>query len=257
MKFPKLIVLASALIGVSLALTGLSSAQIVALGASNTQGYGVNPTEAWPAQLESMLRAEGSNAHIANAGVSGETTGQQLARLSTAVPDGTKVVILGTSTFNDRRTGINIDVARANIEMIKKQLRNRGIRIVDALGIIVSVARQPGMLQADNVHLTAEGHRRVAVQLVGAVKYSIQRMGRYTGGRPLTISYPDIPSYLNDFLLRDGLNTRSTFRFKALMTPMRANIVGPSPRCERQTAYRATQVTLNRGRPMAPASETS
>jgi hypothetical protein len=29
------------------------------------------------------------------------------------------------------------------------------------------------------------------------------------------------------FSLRDGLNTRSTFLFKALMTPMRASIVGP------------------------------
>jgi hypothetical protein len=27
--------------------------------------------------------------------------------------------------------------------------------------------------------------------------------------------------------LRDELNTRSTFRFNARMTPMRANIVGP------------------------------
>jgi hypothetical protein len=52
----------------------------------------------------------------------------------------------------------------------KIQLRDRGIRVVDALGIMMSVGHQPGMLQADHVHLTAEGHRRVATQLIGAFK---------------------------------------------------------------------------------------
>ena len=170
MKFVTVLIFASTLVSATFAPTGFASAQIVALGASNTQGYGVNPSEAWPAQLESMLRAKGSSAHITNAGVFGETTGQELARLSSAVPDGTKVVILGIGTFNDARTGGSIDVARANIDAIKKQLRDRGIRVVDALGIMMSVAHQPGMLQADHVHLTAEGHRRVATQLIGAFK---------------------------------------------------------------------------------------
>jgi lysophospholipase L1-like esterase len=33
-----------------------------------------------------------------------------------------------------------------------------------------SVGHQSGMLQADHIHLTAEGHRRVAMQLVGSVR---------------------------------------------------------------------------------------
>ena len=91
MKFVKVSVFAAALICANFALTSFASAQIVALGASNVEGYGVNPSEAWPAQLESMLRAKGSGAHITNAGVFGDTTGQVLARLSSAVPEGTKV----------------------------------------------------------------------------------------------------------------------------------------------------------------------
>src|ERR1700681_3438639 len=105
MTFVKVLIFASAVAGTFLPLTGIASAQIVALGASNTEGYGVNPSEAWPAQLESMLRAKGSGAHITNAGVYGDTTGQVLARLSSAVPDGTKVVILDIGPFNDERTG--------------------------------------------------------------------------------------------------------------------------------------------------------
>src|ERR1700694_5955880 len=170
MKFVKILIFASALGSANFALTSFASAQIVALGASNVEGYGVNPSEAWPAQLESMLRAKGSSAHITNAGVFGDTTGQVLTRLSSAVPAGTKVVILGIGAFNDVRTGGSADVAQANIVPVKRQLPGRGIRVVDAFGTMSSVMHQPGMLQADHVHLTAEGHRRVAMQLAGSVR---------------------------------------------------------------------------------------
>jgi acyl-CoA thioesterase I len=170
MKSVKVSIFAAALISANFALTSFASAQIVALGASNVQGYGVNSTEAWPAQLEGILRAKGSSAHISNAGVFGDTTGQVLARLSSAVPDGTKVVILGIGAFNDVRTGGSAGVAQANIIAIKRQLAARGIRVVDAFGTMSSVMHQPGMLQADHVHLTAEGHRRVAMQLAGSVR---------------------------------------------------------------------------------------
>jgi acyl-CoA thioesterase I len=170
MKFLKVMIFASALVGAIVALTDMASAQIVALGASNVEGHGVNSSEAWSAQLEGMLRAKGSSAHVTNAGVFGDTTGQVLARLSSAVPDGTKVVILGIGAFNDVRTGGSADIARANIVAIKKQLAGRGIRVVDAFGTMSSVMHQPGMLQADQVHLTAEGHRRVAMQLTGSVR---------------------------------------------------------------------------------------
>jgi acyl-CoA thioesterase-1 len=170
MKFMKVVIFTSMLVSVIFALTNMASAQIVALGASNTEGYGVNPSEAWPAQLESMLRAKGSGAHITNAGVNGETTGQVLASLSSSVPEGTKVVILAIGGHNDLRTGGSIGAAMANIAAIKKQLAARGIRVVDALGTVKSMMHQPSMTQADHVHLTAEGHRRVAMQLAGSVR---------------------------------------------------------------------------------------
>jgi acyl-CoA thioesterase I len=117
-----------------------------------------------------MLRAKGSGAHITNAGVSGETTGQVLAGLSSSVPEGTKVVILAIGGHNDLRTGGSVGTAMANIAAIKKQLAARGIRVVDALGTVKSMMHQPSMTQADHVHLTAEGHRRVAMQLAGSVR---------------------------------------------------------------------------------------
>jgi acyl-CoA thioesterase I len=117
-----------------------------------------------------MLRARGSNSQITNAGVSGATTAQVLASLSSAVPEGTRVVILGLSSFNDVRKGDSVPDARANIAAIKKRLAARGIRVVDALGIIKSILRQPGMQQPDGIHLTAEAHHKVAMQLAGSVR---------------------------------------------------------------------------------------
>src|ERR1700731_2215936 len=60
MKFGNVLILAATLATAILPLTNVASAQIVALGASNVEGYGVSSSEAWPAQLESILRAKGS-----------------------------------------------------------------------------------------------------------------------------------------------------------------------------------------------------
>src|SRR5271169_6480528 len=70
------------------------AATVVALGASNTFGKGVSRNQAYPAQLEALLRARGLGVHVVNAGVNGDTTGGMLARLDHVVPKGTSVVVL-------------------------------------------------------------------------------------------------------------------------------------------------------------------
>jgi acyl-CoA thioesterase-1 len=46
---------------------------IVALGDSNTAGFGVSRENAFPARLEAMLRQSGYDVQVANAGISGDT----------------------------------------------------------------------------------------------------------------------------------------------------------------------------------------
>src|SRR4051795_12621780 len=46
---------------------------IVALGDSNTAGFGVGRDQAYPAHLERMLRAAGHDVQVWNAGVTGDT----------------------------------------------------------------------------------------------------------------------------------------------------------------------------------------
>src|SRR5271163_2730324 len=48
-----------------------ASITIVALGASNTYGRGVARSQAYPAQLEAMLQASGSQVRVVSAGVNG------------------------------------------------------------------------------------------------------------------------------------------------------------------------------------------
>jgi acyl-CoA thioesterase I len=146
-----------------------ASAQIVALGASNTEGYGLSSSQSWPAQLQAMLRARGSATKITNAGISGDTSAGILSRVGSAVPEGTRIVILSVFAYNDGRKGITPAEHQANVAAIEKQLRARGIRIVNANGLIQS-ALKAGMVQGDGIHLTAEGCQRVAMGLVGLVR---------------------------------------------------------------------------------------
>ena len=54
---------------------------ILALGDSLFAGYGLAPGQSYPARLETALKARGIPARIVNAGVSGDTTADGLARV--------------------------------------------------------------------------------------------------------------------------------------------------------------------------------
>jgi acyl-CoA thioesterase-1 len=125
----------------------------------------------WSSVLEGMLRARGSQVHVTNAGVNGETTAAELARVDSAVPDGTRIVILTINGYNDahKLIGGSADAAK-NIAAIKGKLRARGIRIIDAMGLYISVLRQPGMVLPDHIHLNAEGNKKLATILAGMVR---------------------------------------------------------------------------------------
>jgi acyl-CoA thioesterase-1 len=152
----------------SLAAIASANAQIVALGASSTAGYGVGAAAAFPAQLEAILRTKGRPMSVSAAGVSGDTTGGMLARLPGAVPAGTKIVILQIAG-NDAMKGMSPVTAAANRAEIRRQLHARGIRTIEADGYVMAALRG-GLRQADGIHMTAEGHRRVAEQLAASIR---------------------------------------------------------------------------------------
>jgi acyl-CoA thioesterase I len=148
---------------------GAAWAQVVALGASNTAGYGLSSSQSWPAQLQAILQAKGSATRVINAGISGDTSAGILSRIGSDVPEGTRIVILSVFSYNDSRKGITPAAHQANVAGIERQLRSRGIRIINANGVIQS-ALKAGMVQGDGIHLTAEGCRRVAMGLSGSIR---------------------------------------------------------------------------------------
>jgi acyl-CoA thioesterase-1 len=91
-----------------------------------------------------------------------------LARLSSAVPEGTKIAILQIAG-NDAMKGMSLTDAAANRAEIRRRLHARGIRTIEADGYVQSAVRS-GLRQPDGIHMTVEGHRRVAEQLAAAIR---------------------------------------------------------------------------------------
>ncbi|KPL69728.1 hypothetical protein SZ64_17970 [Erythrobacter sp. SG61-1L] len=164
---------------------------ILAFGDSLFAGYNVEQAEAYPAKLELALRAQGINAKVANAGVSGDTSAAAAQRFlftldNQPVPPQLVIVELGG---NDLLRGLSPRETRANIASILKELNARkipallmGMRAPPNLGadfqrdfdaiypalakeygaalvpfFLEAVYDKPDLLQDDKIHPTARG----------------------------------------------------------------------------------------------------
>ena len=147
---------------------------IVAIGASNTSGLGVGAQNAYPALLEALLRKKGVNAHVINAGQSGDVTAGMRNRLDAAVPKGTDLVILQPGA-NDLRFFGSKEVRTANIEAMKQRLHARGIRV-----IVYDPDPVPrDFYQWDGIHFNAAAHAKIAAtlaaQIIATVKPTLEK----------------------------------------------------------------------------------
>lgn len=166
--------------------------RIVAFGDSLTAGYGLPASAAFPARLEAALKAKGLDVKVENAGVSGETASQGLARLDWSIGEGTDAVIVELGA-NDMLRGLNPATTRAALTEIVQRLRARGITVLlagmkaapnlgkpyqetfDAIfpelaaaeGVqlypffLDGVAGDRSLIQPDGLHPNAEGVRRI------------------------------------------------------------------------------------------------
>ena len=157
-------------LGVSLPSAAHAS-EVIALGASNTEGKGrgrtpdgVPRSQAYPAQLQQVLRTNGCRATVTNAGIAGNTTGQMLQRLPRVLKPSTKVLILQPGG-NDGRRGEGDDTA-SNVAAIRAFAASRLVQVVmlESLGRLASAYR----LQ-DGQHYSAEGHAAFAAYLAPSI----------------------------------------------------------------------------------------
>ncbi len=103
--------------------------RILVLGDSLTAGYGLAAQDAFPAQLEQALRADGHNVTVINAGVSGDTAAGGLARLDWALADRPQIVIVELGA-NDALRGLPPEQTRQNIEAIITRLQQERILVL-------------------------------------------------------------------------------------------------------------------------------
>jgi acyl-CoA thioesterase-1 len=141
---------------------------IVAIGASNTSGWGVGAQNAYPAQLQALLRKRGIHAQVTNAGIPGDITAGMLRRIDWAVPKGTDIVILQPGG-NDLRFFGTKQARAANIAAMTKHLHARGIRV-----IVYDPEIPRDFYQFDGIHFNAAAHGKIAAtlaaEIVGRVK---------------------------------------------------------------------------------------
>lgn len=172
----KILVVTAKLVLLTLSPTNAASLKIVAIGASNTSGWGVGAAAAYPAQLETLLKAHGHDVQVVNAGVPFETTNGMLARIDTAVPPGTHAVIIQPGG-NDLRFLGTKERRTANINAMVAKLRARGIP-----SIVYDPVFPPQDYQWDSIHLNAEAHAKIArnllPQVIGTISGPAQRRTR-------------------------------------------------------------------------------
>ena len=175
-----------------------TSKTLVVLGDSLAAGYGLNPADAYPAVLDQWIRAAGLPFHVANAGVSGDTTAGGVRRVDWVLKRPVDVLLLELGG-NDGLRGLSPTQTRSNLVTIilKARAANPRVQVVIAgmqmpsnLGaeytqafrdLFPEVAKTQSALlipfllegvggvrelnQSDQIHPTAEGHRRVATNV--------------------------------------------------------------------------------------------
>jgi acyl-CoA thioesterase-1 len=175
--------------------------QMVALGDSLTAGLGLPPGQGFPEALERALRAKGYDVAISNAGVSGDTAADGLARYDWAVPAGTDALIVELGA-NDMLRGLDPAAAKASLAAILTQAKAAhiatllaGMRAAPNMGadyqtrfdalypdlaksfgvalypfFLDGVAADPKLNQKDGLHPTREGVDKIVANILPAVE---------------------------------------------------------------------------------------
>lgn len=176
------------------------SATVLCLGDSLTAGYGLEESDAYPAVVAQLARDAGTTWTVVNAGVSGDTTAGGVRRLAWAMKNKPDVVLIALGG-NDGLRGLSVEQTKANLAAIIDAVRAAGATPVlagmqlptnygedyrtafaalfPALAAEKSVPLIPFLLQdvggvaelnqADGIHPTAAGQRRIAATVHAAL----------------------------------------------------------------------------------------
>ncbi len=184
---------------VSLFVHNLLSAQepkvILFLGNSLSAGFGVDPSQAFPALIQKKIEEKKLNYKVINAGLSGETSAGGLRRIDWLLKQKVDILVLELGG-NDGLRGISTETMQSNLQAIidRAKAKYPDIKIVIAgmqappnLGaeytsafkavfpelakknraalipfLLEGVGGNPKLNLPDGIHPTAEGHKIIA-----------------------------------------------------------------------------------------------
>jgi acyl-CoA thioesterase-1 len=104
--------------------------KILAFGDSLTAGYGLKKEEAYPALLETMLKAENYQVTVINTGVSGDTTSGGLSRLPWTLKQIKPDMVILALGANDALRAVDPKVTRDNINAMIETIQKENIKIL-------------------------------------------------------------------------------------------------------------------------------
>ena len=204
-RLPAVLLFAAAL-GYAATSAARKPVKILILGDSLTEGLGVGKEDAFPAILDSTLKAWGFAYDVINGGSSGSTSASGVRRLKwyeKAKPD---IVLLALGS-NDGLRGVKPEETRKNVEAaIDFCLRRKwdvmlaGLKVPPNYGaeyatafakvysdlaakhklpivafLLEGVAGESALNQADGIHPNEKGHRRIAANLAAFLKPVLAR----------------------------------------------------------------------------------
>lgn len=174
---------------------------IVAFGDSLTAGFGVETGNSYPDFLQKKLDERGYSYHVVNEGVSGDTTDSALVRTEIVASRNPDFVILAFGG-NDGLRVLAVDRMKANLRRMIERLQKSGSQVilagmklppnygaeyrvpferafVDLAAefdlpflpfLLEGVGDVPSLMQPDGLHPTADGHQRIAINVMDVLE---------------------------------------------------------------------------------------
>jgi acyl-CoA thioesterase-1 len=181
---------------------------MLVLGDSLAAGYGLDPSESYPAVLQKKIKEAGWNITVINAGLSGDTTAGGLRRLDWVLKRKVDVLLLELGG-NDGLRGNSVEAMKTNLQTIIEHTKQKypdvqiviaGMRMPPNLGayaaqfdkvfpdlaqknqatlvpfLLEGVAGKPELNQPDAIHPTAAGQKILSDNLWKVLRPLLARM---------------------------------------------------------------------------------
>lgn len=174
---------------------------VLVVGDSLTEGYGLDPDDAFPAHMERLLRPQHPTIKVINGGVSGSTTASAEQRVKWFSKTKAEIVVF-TLGANDGLRGVAVVESRKNLERAILSARASGMKVLlagmklplnygkpyrqefeamySSLSkelkipllpfLLEGVGGVPAMNQADGIHPSIAGHKKIAENLARALR---------------------------------------------------------------------------------------